>query len=322
MDDATVTMRAGPLPTEAAVAGTWGTFNLLQKVGQGSFGEVYRAFDTTLQREVALKLLLPRGLDPDSEAKAMLAEARALARVRHPNVVPVYGVDRHHGRVGFWSDFVNGKTLSAIIAADGPFGAREAALIGIDLCRAAGAVHAAGLLHRDIKTGNVMRESGGRILLMDFGLTQDHHAEQHLSGTPAYMAPELIAGEPASIATDIYALGSLLFHLLTGKYPVDGLTFQAIRSAHESGSRLTLLDLRPDLPEPLARVIESAANTDPAKRYRSAGQMIAALTEAADLGRVTIETPAQPRAKKSRWGMGFVVAAALVLAIIFTLTLN
>ena len=286
-------------------------------MGQGSFGEVYRAFDTTLEREVALKLLLPRGQDKASEAKALLREARALARVRHPNVVPVYGVDSHDGRVGFWSDFVHGKTLSALLAAEGPFGAREAALIGIDLCKAVGAVHAAGLFHRDIKAGNVMREAGGRILLMDFGLTHDHDATQLLSGTPIYMAPELLAGAPATIATDIYSLGVLLFHLLTGKYPVDGSSIREIKSAHESGARQTLLDVRPDLPEQLAHVVEIAANPDPSKRYRSTGQMIAALTEAAGLGPATVEGKEQPRARRFRWWI--LAAVAAVAAILFAL---
>ena len=163
MDDPTVTMRGDLFQPTVGISGKWGTLNLIEKVGEGAFGEVYRAFDTTLEREVALKILLPRGVDPDSEAKSLLREARAMASVRHSNVVSVYGVDRHDGRVGFWSDFVHGKTLSSIIAADGPFGAREAAIVGIDLCKAVGAVHAAGLLHRDIKAGNTMRESGGRI---------------------------------------------------------------------------------------------------------------------------------------------------------------
>lgn len=324
MDDPTVSITNDStvsMPAEqgrpAASVGTWGSLKLIQRVGQGSFGEVYRAFDTTLEREVALKLLLPSGQDKASEAKALLREARALARVRHPNVVPVYGVDSHDGRVGFWSDFVHGKTLSALLAAEGPFGAREAALIGIDLCKAVGAVHAAGLFHRDIKAGNVMREAGGRILLMDFGLTHDHDATQLLSGTPIYMAPELLAGAPASIATDIYSLGVLLFHLLTGKYPVDGSSIREIKSAHESGARQTLLDVRPDLPEQLAHVVEIAANPDPSKRYRSTGQMIAALTEAAGLGPATVEGKEQPRARRFRWWS--LAAVAAVAAILFAL---
>ena len=325
MDDPTVSitndpaaaMTAGQGQPVASVVGTWGSLKLIQRVGQGSFGEVYRAFDTTLEREVALKLLLPRGEDKETEAKALLREARALARVRHPNVVPVYGVDSHDGRVGFWSDFVHGKTLSALLAAEGPFGAREAALIGIDLCKAVGAVHAAGLLHRDIKAANVMREAGGRILLMDFGLTHDNNAAQLLSGTPVYMAPELLAGAPATTATDIYALGVLLFHLLTGKYPVDGSSIREIKSAHESGGRQTLLDVRPDLPAQLAHVVEIAANAEPSKRYRSAGQMIAALTEAAGLGPATVDSKEQPSARRFRWWILAAVVGAAAIA--FTL---
>ncbi|HET9233526.1 MAG TPA: serine/threonine-protein kinase, partial [Candidatus Eisenbacteria bacterium] len=261
----------------------WGPFRLIEKVGQGGFGQVYRAWDPTLQREVALKLLLPRGLNQDEEAKAVLREARLLARVRHPNVVPVYGVDRHDGKVGFWSDFVRGKTLSALLADQGPFGYREAGLIGIELGKALGAVHAAGLLHRDIKTGNAMREEGGRILLMDFGLTGEHNAAHGLGGTPVCLAPELLAGEPTSVASDIYALGVLLYHLVTGKYPVDGENFEQLKAAHASGSRRSLLDERPDLPERFARVIETAIDPDPKKRYSSAGEMRAAIASAIDM---------------------------------------
>lgn len=320
MDDPTLSITNDPsasmtadAPAGSGIAGSWGSLKLIQRVGQGSFGEVYRAFDTTLEREVALKLLLPRGDDKETEAKALLREARALARVRHPNVVPIYGVDTHDGRVGFWSDFVHGKTLSALLAAEGPFGPREAALIGIDLCRAVGAVHAAGLLHRDIKSANVMREAGGRILLMDFGLTHDHDATQFLSGTPVYMAPELLAGSPATVSSDIYALGILLFHLLTVKYPVDGSSIREIKAVHDSGHRQTLLDVRPDLPEQLAHVVEVASNPDPSKRYRSTGQMIAALTEAASLGPITVESTQPLRARQSRWWIAAVIVAALAI---------
>lgn len=314
MGDSTVSMPGEHGQSVPGLTGTWGPLRLIQRVGQGAFGEVYRAFDTTLEREVALKLLLPRGLDKETEAKAVLREARALARVRHPNVVPVYGVDTHDGRVGFWSDFVHGKTLSALLAAEGPFGARETALIGIDLCKAVGAVHAAGLLHRDIKAGNVMREAGGRILLMDFGLTHEQDGAHRLSGTPVYMAPELLAGSPATSMSDVYALGVLLFHLLTGKYPVDGPTFTEIKAAHEAGSRQTLLDVRPDLPEHLAQVVEVASNPNPSKRYKSTGQMIAALTEAAGLGPATAEKVQEPVARRSRWWiLAAVTAGAAIL---------
>ena len=154
---------------------------------------------------------------------------------------------------------------------------------------------------------------------MDFGLTHGLGAEQHVSGTPVYMAPELFAGQPASIASDIYALGILLFYLLTGKYPVDGPNFQAIQSADASGSRLRLLDIRADLPELLARVVETAANPDPAKRYKSSGQLIAGLTEAAGLGQVILdgsESGQLPRTtvwKKWTHSLGARVSGAILI---------
>jgi tetratricopeptide (TPR) repeat protein len=296
----------------------WGPFEGLQRVGRGSFGEVYRAFDPTLQRHVALKLLLPSRLNREEESSALLREARAIARVRHPNVVPIYGVDRHDGRLGFWSDFVQGKTLVELLATQGSMGPREAALVGIDVCRAVGAVHAAGFLHRDIKAGNVMREEGGRILLMDFGLTHEHGTDEDSSGTPVYMAPELLLGQPATIASDVYAIGVMLFYLLTAQYPVEGANFAQLRAAHAAGRRRTLLDVRPDLPEALARVVETAINAIPEKRFASAGQMIAALSEAIGLGSGTAlePPPVKPRFFRA-WMLAPIAVAAAALLLIF-----
>ena len=297
----------------------WGPFEGLQLVGRGSFGEVYRAFDPALQRHVALKLLLPGRLDEDGQAGALLREARAIARVRHPNVVPIYGVDRHDGRVGFWTDFVQGRTLAELVAAQGAMGPREAALVGIDVCRAAGAVHAAGLLHRDIKAGNVMREEGGRILLMDFGLTYGHGADLDSSGTPAYMAPELLLGQRTTIASDIYAIGVTLFYLLTTKYPVEGTNVAQLQLAHSFGRRRTLLDVRPDLPEAFARVVETAVSTAPEKRFGSTGQMIAALSDAIGLGPATAPEPASRPGVRRAWIAGSLGVVAAAAALILTL---
>jgi len=299
----------------------WGPFRLLEKVGQGSFGVVYRAFDTVLEREVALKLLLPNIDGDGSNAKAVLKEARGLARVRHPNVVPVYGVDTFNGRVGFWSDFVHGRTLSSLLAVQGRFGAREAALIGVDVCKALGAVHAAGLLHRDIKAGNVMREDGGRILLMDFGLSAEHAENHSLAGTPVYMAPELFAGQPATVASDIYATGVLLYQLLTAKFPFEAQNLLQVKAAHDSGTRRSIYDERTDLPDALVRVVETALAPDPKNRFASAGQMIAALSESTGLGSAVISAePAhtKPAAKSFRIRMWISAAAVLALVLWFT----
>ena len=276
-------------------AHAWGPFLLIERVGRGGFGEVYRARDFKLDREVAVKLLRTPAGD-DSDYTAILREARLIAKVRHPNVVSVYGVERYDGRVGFWSDFVDGKTLADLQRIQGPFGARETATIGIELCRALSAMHSAGLLHRDIKASNVMREQGGRILLMDFGLSADMTGGGASGGTPPYMAPELFKGAPASVASDIYAMGVLLFFLTTGRYPVD--------SIRVAGARRRLIDERPDLPETFTTAVETAIDPDPAKRFASAGEMLAALSKTVGSN--------QTKPVRKRWQLA--VASALVLA--------
>jgi tetratricopeptide (TPR) repeat protein len=172
--------------------------------------------------------------------------------------------------VGFWTDFVRGRTLSAVVGEQGPLGYREAALVGLDVTRALSAVHRAGILHRDIKGENVMREEGGRILLMDFGLSTVAQRQANLAGTPNYMAPELFSGQPASVASDIYAVGILLYFLVTGAYPVrlSGLSSAAVGEA--MARRMPLMDMRADLPESFVRVVGIATDLDPAKRYARA----------------------------------------------------
>jgi tetratricopeptide (TPR) repeat protein len=320
-NDAVGGKQNGPVKqTEAAaVAATWGSFSLRARVGFGGFGEVYRAWDPHLQREVALKLLLPGAVTGKVEYEAMLREARALASVRHPNIVAVHGIDRLDGRVGFWTDFVRGKTLSVLVGEQGTFGAREAALIGLDVARALSAVHRAGLLHRDIKAENVMREEGGRILLMDFGLSALEHRQTNIAGTPNYMAPELFEGGRSTVATDIYAMGVLLYFLVAGDYParLSGLTGQEARA--EFPRRKPLMDLRPDLPESLLRTVSTAMEMDPTKRFTSAGQVARELAESlgthapAELS--TVQQQASGRKAGVKWVFTGLLPAALILAI-------
>src|SRR5215475_2200204 len=205
-----------PIENDASLGSidTWGHLRLLGKIDEGAFGSVYRARDPNLQIDVALKLA--NRDDHQIDVARALREARLLARVRHPNVVHVYGADIVDGRPGIWMELIHGRTLASLISANGPLGAREAALIGVDLCQALAAVHAANLIHGDVKARNVMREAGGRIVLMDFGTSKDLGIQPSgvdVAGTPLYLAPEVFRGEARSRVTDIYSLGVLLFHL-------------------------------------------------------------------------------------------------------------
>jgi serine/threonine-protein kinase len=263
----------------AAGESTWGHLRVLERIGHGGFGDVYRAWDPRLDREVALKLLR-RGELAASPAAA-IEEGRLLARVRHPNVVIVYGAERRDGCVGLWMELIRGRTLDEIVRRDGVFSASEAALVGAAVCQAVSAVHGAGLVHRDIKAHNVMREDGGRIVLMDFGVgkevTGDDVRTRDLAGTPVYLAPELLDGAPASASSDIYSIGVLLFRLVANGYPLTGRGLDEIRALHRHGARTRLRDARPSLPGRFIAIVERALAVDPLERYRTAGEMETAL---------------------------------------------
>ncbi len=259
-----------PDPARAAPAASitqWGSLRVREPIGQGAFGTVYRAIDR-LDREVALKLLrLGPGTTP-AERHRILREGRLLARISHDNVVPVLGADEVDGQVGIWMNLVRGFTLEQELASRGPLSSREATVLGLDLCRALAAVHGAGLLHRDIKAQNVMRESGGRILLMDLGAGLDVARDilpesRRVTGTPLYLAPELFSRGTPSVATDVYSVGVLLYHLVTNEFPVDGDTIDDVARMHARGERRRLRDVRADLPDAFVTVVERALAREP-----------------------------------------------------------
>jgi serine/threonine protein kinase len=294
---------------QRAMPGSWSHFTLLDLIGEGGFGTVYRARDTKLQTDVALKLIeLP--VDREVRPGLALKEPRLLARVRHTNVVTVYGADIVDGCVGIWMQLIDGHTLATLLRANGPFGAQEAALVGVDLCRALAAVHAAGAIHGDVKTRNVMREAGGRTILMDFGTGRDlsalhlHGAAEPSAGTPIYLAPEVFEGQPQSKVTDIYSLGVLLYHLVTNDYPVKGETQAEIEDAHRRGDDRSLRDARPDLPQSFIALVERALSRDARDRFQTAGAFEAALAEC--LG----QTP-RPVPEPSPWRRWLNVAAVM-----------
>jgi hypothetical protein len=311
-DDPTRGSTAASIATEGAL-GQWGHFLLLQKLGEGAFGEVYHARDTWLDHSVALKLLKP----PLVDRKRFLHEARTLAQIRHPNVVAIHGADEHAGRLGFWMDFVDGHTLAEVVAREGVRSPAEAAVIGQDLCRAMAAVHATGIVHRDLKAQNVMRRAQtGHIILMDFGAGEAMDADRagrRPTGTPLYLAPELFDGSVATRETDIYALGVLLFNVVTRSYPVHGESMGDLLRAHRRNERHHLGDMRPDLPDLFVRVVETMLAPDPAKRFHSATEARKALEEVVA---PSVVVPAPPPVT---WRHRVYVAVLTTLAMIVAL---
>ena len=271
----TTAVATGASPNQ--VPDTWGKYRLTIKVGEGSYGSVYRAWDSELERDVAIKILHRRVGDTKLRER-LLQEGRALAKIQHNNVVRVLGIEAHGDRVGLCMEFVRGTTLADIVRGR-RMSASEAVLIGEDLCRALSAVHRAGFIHRDVKAKNVMRDDTGRIVLMDFGTGRSSEAlnKNDRAGTPLYMAPEVIEEGQQSVRSDVYSLGVLLYYLVTGEYPVNARTIDELRQAHARREHHWLSEVRPDLPVGFMQVVERAIALDPEDRFANASELLAAL---------------------------------------------
>jgi serine/threonine-protein kinase len=295
--------RVEPKVADAPVM--WSHLRLVERIGRGAFGEVYRAWDPRLDREVALKLLPADRSPANRAASSIIHEGRLLAKVQHSNVVSIYGAEQIGHQIGLWMEFVRGQTLEQILDQRKVVSAAEAVDIGLELCRAVSAVHGAGLLHRDIKAQNVMRAEDGRIVLMDFGTGRDldDEASSDLAGTPLYLAPEVLQGQKATARSDIYSLGVLLYHLVTGSYPVQASTVREIRRAQELGERTAIQTARSDVPSTLARVVERAIAVRPEQRYESADAL------GADLAALR----PRPRIVRLAYAAGMTAATMLVV---------
>ncbi len=203
-----------------------GDYELIEQIGRGGMGVVYRAEQVSLGRQVAVKMIQRERLNSDVERQRFLAEAQATARLDHPGIVPVYEVGDVDGHPYFSMQLISGKTLADRLA-DGPMPHREAATMLARVARAIDHAHSQGILHRDIKPSNILISDDGRPMVTDFGLAKFIHANSSLThsgsilGTPSYMSPEQAAGRGASSgpAADIYSLGTVLYHMLTGRPP-------------------------------------------------------------------------------------------------------
>jgi TolB-like protein/cytochrome c-type biogenesis protein CcmH/NrfG len=294
---------------------TWGPLRIIEHVGRGTFGDVYRAWDSRLDREVALKILRRTERDDQAHASTVIEEGRLLARVRHPNVVTVYGAERVGGQVGVWMEFVHGNTLEEELGDTGPFDVDRVIRIGIELSGALSTVHRAGLIHRDVKAQNVLCDRDGRLVLTDFGAGCELQettggGPRALVGTPVSVAPEVLEGQAATPQSDVYSLGVLLYHLVTGAYPVGGRSLKDVREAHARGTRTPLAAARPDVMSAFARIVDRALDPAPDNRYDSPDALGAALASLAS-GRIGDDGQNAIRAGR-RWKY---IAMAAVLTV-------
>ncbi|MCF6299525.1 MAG: serine/threonine protein kinase [Proteobacteria bacterium] len=247
----------------------WGHLQVIEKIGEGSFGEVYKAYDPILDIDVALKLFKQKEL-LSIKSGSFIEEAKRLAKVRHENVLAVHGANVFGQQIGMWSDLINGNNLSEA-KFQHPFKSTMILELIASLCEALTAVHKAGLIHGDIKPSNVMKQiDDGKYILMDFGTGAQREEKQDfhkvLTGTPLFMAPELFKNHSISPASDVYALGVLLFKLASTKYPIKSKNLADIHAAHEQKKYRTIDKLRKDLPKSLRLLINQMLSFDPINR--------------------------------------------------------
>ncbi len=253
-------------------------YEMLEEIGAGGCGKVFRAKDKTLGREVAIKVLSDTKNASAEVHSRFIQEARAMASIRHKNIIQIHAVEELEGSVQLVMELIKGRTYSDVLSQDGPLPAQEAARVGEDLCRALAELDSKQLVHMDLKPGNVMRETRGRTVLLDFGMASNpDHKNFRLGGTPPFMAPEQFGQGLPDSRTDIYGLGALLYSLTSGKRPIAGDSIEEIAEKVLGGKAEPLVNINPELPGEFVSIVEKAMSVSPEDRYPSAGHMEQAL---------------------------------------------
>ncbi len=257
---------------EIKVGEFFGNYRIQEELGHGGMGAVYKAIDVSLERTVALKVISLHGVT-EKRVKRFLQEAKAIAQLKHPNIVGIFEVSSYP-QYYFTMEYLEGKNLKNTIQ-KGSFSPLQSALIAKQIAQALHTAHQKGIIHRDIKPSNIMIDKNGTPKLMDFGLSKVMDLKVALSdvgetvGTPAYMSPEQARGKDIDPKSDVYSLGATLYEMLTGKAPFQGNSFVILNKIfHESPP--SIRELNPKVPIKLEAICLRSMEKDPRKRYQSA----------------------------------------------------
>jgi tetratricopeptide (TPR) repeat protein len=293
-----------------------GRHQLLREIGSGGMGTVYEAEDTQLGRRVAVKLLPPEYSRDPAAKQRFLREARAAAALDHPHICTVHDFGDAEGQLYIVMACYEGETLKARLER-GPLPVDEARQVAIQVARGLAHAHEAGIVHRDIKSANVLLSRRGEAKILDFGIAKTG-GDTSLTrtgispGTPAYMSPEQAQGKPVDARTDLWSLGVLLYEMLAGRRPFAGSDEQAVLYAIQSRDPEPLARVRPEIPRALDGVVAKALAKNPDDRYQSAAELLADL----EAGRAPAELQAgRRRPRPAIWAWGLTGVAALVLIV-------
>lgn len=315
-----------PEAADPLVGAVLAHYQILEKLGEGGMGVVYRARDTRLDREVALKLLPASVIDDHAARERLLREARTASRLNHPHVCTIHEVGEAGGRVFIAMEYVQGRPMGALIPAGG-MAAETVARYGAQLARALAHAHEHHVVHRDLKTANVVVAAGGQAKLLDFGLSRrsleevavESHPEARsltstgaVVGTPQYIAPEVLLGQTADARSDIWALGVVFYEMCSGRVPFGSAGMPGIVAAILNSSPEALPER---VPAGLRAVVSRCLAKDPEQRYQRAGEVAAAL-ETLLPETLTAPGPARPGVRARRLPARRVVFALGAVAIV------
>ena len=254
-----------------------GKYRILDLVGEGAMGVVYRGVDTVLNRTVALKVMSESVARQQDLRDRFLREAQAAGSLQHPNVVTIYDFGEVDGHLYIAMEYVDGMDLERMLAAHEPLTIHQRLDIAIDVLNGLSFAHRHGIVHRDVKPANIRITEEGRAKVMDFGVAYLDSSSLTktgmMMGTPSYMAPEQVVGGKISPATDIFAMGSVLYELLTGARPFEGNTLHNTLYKIVSEEPPPIRDVMPGLPGALDRIVRKALAKDPESRYKGALEM-------------------------------------------------
>jgi serine/threonine protein kinase/ligand-binding sensor domain-containing protein len=265
---------------------TLGAYQVLEQIGQGGMATIFKAYHPAMDRYVAVKILASHFTQDETFVPRFTQEARTLARLEHPHVLPVYDYGEQQGVTYLVMRYIEAGTLKDLISQRGPLELEQAARILDQVGRALGYAHSQGVIHRDIKPANVLIDARGDAFLTDFGIakivagTAQYTATGAIVGTPAYMSPEQGLGEPADQRSDIYALGVVLYEMVTGQVPFEAETPLAVLLQHVNSPMPPPRQVKPDLPEAVERVILKALAKSPDDRFQKAEDVIEAFRKA------------------------------------------
>jgi serine/threonine-protein kinase len=249
-------------------------------LGRGGMGEVYRADDLELGQSVALKFLPERVAKSPTELARFRNEVRVARQIAHPNVARTYDIGEADGHVFLSMEYIDGEDLASVLRRMGRPSTDKALEISRQLCLGLAAAHDSGVLHRDLKPANVMIDGRGRVRITDFGLAglaEELEGDRGFAGTPAYMAPEQLAGQPVSRRSDVYSLGLILYEIFTGKRVFETSNVAELKQLHASGSVTTPASLARDVDPAVERLVLACLERDPQQRPPSAYAVLGAL---------------------------------------------